>query len=114
MKLQPQSGILEKSTAKSSRGTRVRRFRLTRPVQCADSKRTLACEPVLRVLLFVRAGRGLHHQVTRMRMVGNLGNQVSQCAQTPREHESRQTNNNAKGSCNVFRPISRQPQDRAE
>src|SRR5947208_17147206 len=49
-----------------------------------------------------------------MRMVGNLGDQVQQCAETPREHEPRESDDNAKGSGDVFCAITRQPEDRAE
>src|SRR5262245_27830179 len=47
-------------------------------------------------------------------MVGNLGNQVQQRTQTPRKHESCESDDNTKRSRDVVRPISRQPQNRAE
>ena len=49
-----------------------------------------------------------------MRMVGNLGDQVQQRAQTPRQHEPRESDDNAKRPRDIFRAITRQPEDRAE
>src|SRR5215831_5671743 len=49
-----------------------------------------------------------------MRMIGNLGDQVQQRAQTPRKHKPRKSDDDAKRSWDIFRAITRQPQDRAE
>src|SRR5262249_6641378 len=49
-----------------------------------------------------------------MRMIGNLGDQVQQRAQTPRKHEPCESNDNAKRSRDVSRAITREPKDRTE
>src|SRR5436190_13834268 len=49
-----------------------------------------------------------------MRVVGNLGNQIQERAQTPGENESTQPDDDAKRTGNIVHAISSQPEDGAE
>src|SRR4029077_6883738 len=49
-----------------------------------------------------------------MCMIGNLGNQVQQCTETPSEHEPRESDDNAKRSWDVLYAIACQPEDRTD